>query len=341
MAFHRTTYTIGFMGWYDTFKNTKINYYLIPLGLAQGPLIYLYVRTIALAPFTWRRYDLWHFLPVGLYFIYRILLLMHDRQGVDWEVGYQGDWMQSVHLIYVEPFYSFLVYTSQVLYLAFTVQLFYQYQRKIRQYFSNTFQVELNWIRNFLALYILLFIYSTISDIIDAFIFELKYVHRWWYHLLSAIVLLYLSMKAYFTDISRLHQLTFDLVQAPEAVGSGEAHTLRKQKERLAQTMQAHSPHLRSDLTLRDLAAEVGLSLHDVSETINQGFGVNFNEYINQHRIEEVKQRLLDKQYDHLSLVAIAYDCGFNSKATFNRVFKRHTGQSPSQFKSNHRTATS
>jgi len=75
------------------------------------------------------------------------------------------------------------------------------------------------------------------------------------------------------------------------------------------------------------------MSLHDVSEVINTGMGVNFNELINRYRVEEVKRRLVDPKNDHLSLMAIGLDSGFNSKATFNRVFKQIAGMSPSQYK--------
>ena len=333
MAFHRTTYTIGFMGWYDTFKNTKINYWLIPLGLAQGPLIYLYVRTIVETPFTWRRYDALHFIPVLVYIVYRFFLLAYDANQAGWSEGYEGQLMRSLHIPLVEPFYAYLVYTSKVLYLAFTVQLFYHYRRKIRQFFSNTYRVELNWIRNFLVLYILLFAYSSITNIIDAFITDLTYIHNWWFHLFSAIVLLYLGIKAYYTDIGRLHELTFDLDQASATSTHTELKPYDTSMLKIKQFMEKERPYLNPEFNLRNLAQALQWSIHETSETINQGFGKNFNEFTNDYRIENVKQLLVDPAYDHLSLVAIAFDSGFNSKATFNRVFKKTTGVSPSLFK--------
>jgi len=59
----------------------------------------------------------------------------------------------------------------------------------------------------------------------------------------------------------------------------------------------------------------------------------NFYTFINEYRVEEVKKRLVDHQYDHLTFLAIAYECGFNSKSSFNFIFKKSTGMTPSEFK--------
>jgi len=106
-----------------------------------------------------------------------------------------------------------------------------------------------------------------------------------------------------------------------------------REHAKIATFLEEHEPFLNPDLTLKDLAAGTGLTIHGVSEAINNGLGKNFNELINHYRVDRVKKELLDPNNEHLSLVAIAYDCGFNSKATFNRVFKKYTGVSPSQYK--------
>ena len=340
MAFHRTTYTIGFMGWYDNFTNTKINYYLISLGLAFGPLVYLYVRTTLQAPFKLKRIDWLHFIPVCIYIIYKLVLLMHDSSQEGWENGYSGEWKSAIDEEYVSPIVNILTYTSQLLYLALTGQLFWRYSSKIKQYFSSSYKVELNWLKHFLIVYIFLFFYGYATDLIDAFVTPLDYIHRWWWHLFSAIAIVYLGIKAYFTDLDALHNLTFEMVSPETAVKPEVQRDYSKGKSRLESFIVDSTAYLDPDLTLRQLSSEVGMSLHDLSEVINNGYGVNFNEFINRYRVEEVKRRLLDDQFEHLSLVALAMDCGFNSKATFNRVFKKLVGQSPSEYKSEHKNSS-
>lgn len=335
MAYHRTTYTIGFMGWYDTFKNTKINYYLLPLGLSIGPIIYLYVRTTVSAPFKLIKRDWLHFIPILIYLVYKLILLLHDINQPGWDVGYTGEWKGEIDDQIVDPIMGHIIYSSQLLYLTFTVQLFLRYRTKIKEYFSTTYSVELNWIRNFLAIYIALFLYTSVSDLIDAYVVDLDYVHWWWSHLFSAIAIVYLGVKAYFTDLNRLHGLTFDINKGESKGVERAPEKYVKQRDKIIQALKTEEAFLNADLTLKDLATSTKLSTHEVSESINHGFGKNFNELVNSYRVEQVKQEILDPKNDHLSLVAIAFDAGFNSKATFNRVFKKHTGLSPSQFKAN------
>jgi AraC-like DNA-binding protein len=84
---------------------------------------------------------------------------------------------------------------------------------------------------------------------------------------------------------------------------------------------------------LKQLAEKINCQPHHLSQVINQLFGKNFYDFINTFRVEEVKERIKDENYRHLTLLAIAFDCGFNSKATFNSVFKKFSGISPSVYK--------
>ena len=333
MAYHRTTYTIGFMGWYDTFQNTKINYFLLSMDLAMGPLVYLYIRSAVKPKVHFAKKDWLHFLPVFIFILYRLVILIHDSGQPDWDSGYEGEWHRDIHLPYVVPFHRLLEYTSILLYMAFSVQLFVQYQRKIRQYFSNTYKLELNWLQAFLALYIFLFVYGTLTDMIDGFVTELHYAHVWWVHFFDAIAMVFVGMKAWFTDLARLHQLTFDIPVSEEERSASSLKDYSKEKEMLIRIMKEEKPYLKSDYNLKELAIAAGKSINEISEVINTGFGCNFNEFINRYRVEEMQKRLTDPQYDHISILAIAFDSGFNSKATFNRIFKQFTGTSPSQFK--------
>ena len=332
MAYERTAYTIGFMGWYDTFQNTRINYFLINLGFALGPLIYLYVRTTITPPFKLTRIDFYHFIPVLLFITYRLWIFVMDYGREDWGIGYEGYWQREFHLVYVSPIYRLLVYTSQVIYYAFTIQLVLQYRNTITQYFSNIEKVRLNWIRDFMILYTFLFVYGYITDLIDAFIVGLDYVHNWWVHFFSAIAIVYLGIRAYFTDLGMLQRITAGIKSVQPSV-IGETTKVDPKASRLKILMEEGQHFLDPNLTLLDLSKSIGWTIHEVSDTINQGFDKNFNDWVNDYRVDALKVKLLDSSYDHFSLIALAFDCGFNSKATFNRVFKQKTGLSPSQFK--------
>lgn len=87
------------------------------------------------------------------------------------------------------------------------------------------------------------------------------------------------------------------------------------------------------ELKLSELADYLNISSHNLSQIINDTFDKSFIDYINSHRIKEFQKRILDKENKKLTLVAIAYEVGFNSKSTFNYAFKKHTGLTPSEYK--------
>jgi AraC-like DNA-binding protein len=101
--------------------------------------------------------------------------------------------------------------------------------------------------------------------------------------------------------------------------------------------MKQHKPYLNPELSLQMLANQLDIPPHYLSQVINEQLGQNFFDFINSHRIEEVKARLLDPQYTHLTILAIAFDSGFNSKSAFNSAFKNQTGLTPSQFRTQHK----
>lgn len=86
------------------------------------------------------------------------------------------------------------------------------------------------------------------------------------------------------------------------------------------------------ELTLTDLANQLGTNPSLLSKIINRSFGKNFNDYVNQYRVLEVKENLANPANAHLTIMSLAYDAGFNSKATFNRAFKKFTGDSPKTY---------
>ena len=333
MIYHRIGYTLGFMGWYDTYTNTKINYYLFSLGLVFGPLLFLYTRTLLVSPFRLQKADLWHFVPATVYLIYRMGLLVYDSQQPDWDQGYDGIALREVHLSLIGPLHRLLEYSALLLYLAFTIQLFVKHRNRIRQFFSSTYKVELNWIKVFLIIFSILFMYETITDLVDALIPELRYKNKWWVHFINAIALIFLGIKGYFTDLSELAKL-------PDGSGSGAGkpnRDLTKSRQRIEDYLQ-EGHFKKPDLTLGDLARGLGVSQHEASAMLNSSFEMNFNELINRYRVDDLKLQLKDTKKDHYSLIALAYESGFNSKASFNRIFKKIEGVTPSEYKKNQHT---
>jgi AraC-like DNA-binding protein len=101
---------------------------------------------------------------------------------------------------------------------------------------------------------------------------------------------------------------------------------------KISKYMVIEKPYLNRELTIYDLASQLKIPRHFISEVINEHMGKNFYNLINDYRVEEVKQRIVDPAYRNLTILAIAYDSGFNSKSSFNTIFKEKTGMTPSEY---------
>jgi AraC-like DNA-binding protein len=103
-------------------------------------------------------------------------------------------------------------------------------------------------------------------------------------------------------------------------------------KRKVLTYFETEKAYLNPELTLSELAAKLNTNTSVLSAVINSGFGKNFNDFVNQYRVEAFKRKAAAPDSKHLTLLAIAFDCGFNSKATFNRAFKKVTDLSPKAF---------
>ena len=107
---------------------------------------------------------------------------------------------------------------------------------------------------------------------------------------------------------------------------------VEKYISKIGKYMVIEKPYLDRELTIYDLSEQIKIPRHFLSEVINEHLGKNFYQFINDYRIEEVKQRMVDPAYAHLTILAIAYDSGFNAKSSFNTIFKEKTGMTPSEY---------
>jgi len=86
-------------------------------------------------------------------------------------------------------------------------------------------------------------------------------------------------------------------------------------------------------VVIRFRDSELNIISHYLSQVINEQFNLNFFDFVNRYRVEVFKEKIKDTVFRNYSLLGIAFECGFNSKSAFNRIFKQATGLTPSQFK--------
>ena len=107
---------------------------------------------------------------------------------------------------------------------------------------------------------------------------------------------------------------------------------VKEWKTKIINAIESEQLYKNPTLTLMTIATLLNTNQTVISKMINQGFKMNFNDFVNNYRIEAVKQLLQNGEHKKQTLLGISMDCGFNSKTTFNRCFKKNTGISPKEF---------
>jgi AraC-like DNA-binding protein len=104
-------------------------------------------------------------------------------------------------------------------------------------------------------------------------------------------------------------------------------------KNALLSTMDKERPWQNSELTLADLARRLSTTPHKLSEVLNSKVEQTFYDFVNGYRVRDVQRRIGEEKAQNLTLLSLALDAGFASKSTFNDVFKKHTGRTPSDYR--------
>ena len=188
----------------------------------------------------------------------------------------------------------------------------------------------------------------------------MQYTGPWWQYFSFALIFYYIAIAGYSNEVrarlsfrvnlltdrpmyllqpSALSEIAIEMEDAEiiEITTNKEDEIasdtlLDEWKPIILQQVAAEKAYEDPELTLTQLARMLKSNATIVSKVINQGFQLNFNDFINHHRVEAVKQKLQAGEQQNQTLLGIALDCGFNSKATFNRAFKKHTGLSPKEY---------
>lgn len=301
--------------------------------LAIGPLLFFYTKSLTEFDFRFSINDWVHFLPVLLevlaesYFIRESI--RHDKLFYDVN-GFLG--FRIVELIGTAT--SILVYGRQ------SLMVIKIHETRVVEQFSNQKDVTLLWLSKLIKYLRVLWIFWLV--------FELSFILFWQFkmHLIPVYLLLYILLgiitySNYWIAIQALGKsealiekkvisLPSENINVYSRLNESE---IKGYTEALGQLMEAEKLYLHETLSLRTLAARLQMDPNLVSYVLNHVFRKSFYDYVNEFRIEEVKIKMDDPAYTHLKIVEIAYECGFNSKATFNRVFKKFTGKSPSEYK--------
>ena len=286
-----------------------------------GPLFYLYIVTLITSN-TLNIRKLIHFVPFTLllffYLVYYIMELpLHNLSKISPYIT------QCLLLHFL--FYNFISF--------FKLQ---KYSSIIKETFSNIDKINLCWLK------ILTVGFITIS--MSGVVFSL-FVGRGYilWGLISILFSLFLYIMGYYSlkqpeIISGVLKIYTDTTTKKSSgkylKTSLKQEDITKFIQRIEHFMRNNKPYLENSITLQKLSSYIKIPSHHLSQIINDKFNMNFYEFINSWRIKKAKELLHSDSCRHMTISAIAFDIGFNSISTFNSAFKKNTGQTPSQYRS-------
>ena len=328
-----------------------------PLPFLYGPLIYLYAIAAADQGYRLTKRDVLHFVPFLVVLAIGIpIYAMSGAEKIAWYHGLRAGvvpaWMR-----FVDP----LKYVSGIAYVIATIVFLRRHRERVKNSYSTTEHVNLRW---------LLWLGCAASAIwILAIGIEIAQTTGWarvprGEDLVSLAVAIlvygigYMGLRQpevfrYETAEHPIPQVETagaspvadaesrpaavtdppaDVEPAYERSGLSDAEA-RRLKERLLSLMEAERPWKNSELTLAHLSDRLGTTPHKLSQVLNTEVGETFYDFVNGYRVREVQRRIAAGEARALKILSLAMDAGFASKSTFNQVFKKHTNQTPSDFR--------
>ncbi len=316
---------IGFAGFYAVWPG--LTFAPFNVELMFGPLLFFHAHQLMYQRPLGRLK--WLLIPGILQFIYYTwaFLFLGD---------YKNKWAYNsrFHEPYIIPIETILAVLMFIFCWVKTFQLTRQYENFLEHSHSAALDFTPVWLHRLLVASLVLLVLFIITQLVPVFITDMSYIEEFPLVVLMMLILSWVGFEA-------LRKLNHSFPKVSIAITSkdDEPPTIRSwhhEATQLESQMKQEKWFLEPRLSLHDLATALGSNETYVSRTINQGLGMSFNQYINQWRIEFSQQLL---QQSKSSVLNSALQSGFNSKATFNRVFKEQLGMTPSQYKKSLKTS--
>lgn len=300
----------------------------MPFPLLHGPFLFAYTRALTNRGLTAWSFAL-HLVPAAAVFVRLIpffLLTTEEKQAVFANRGAGYEIFNAIR-------YGAIV-ASGVLYVILSSLALRRHRRTIAEEFSNTDKINLTWLQYLIYWIVAIWIGVLFSN--DTLVFSTA--------VLLVLFIGYFGIRQ--TTIFQSTGLSYEVPVSSAQVASmiGESDKKKYQKSglspdvaealhvRLNELMRQEKIFRESELSLSDLAARLDAPPNYLSQVINEREGKSFYDYINTLRIEEFKRLATSPDNRKYTLLGLAQECGFNSKSSFNRYFKKVTGTAPSQF---------
>lgn len=294
----------------------------LPMPFLHGIFLYWYVSAVTNQR-PKKSWFIWlHFIPIACLYIYLIDFFSQSNDHKV-EVYHQGG----------APYATFtlinyvLMHISGVVYVIWCSVLLWKHKKNIRAQFSTLEEVSLKWLRLMTvglgAIWVIIFLTNQVAYIfigVSVFIILIGFFGVQQKEIFSGKRVV---VKNATPDVGK--KVKYSKSGLTDEV-SEETYT------RLLNLIKEDTVYRQPELSLNDLASALDIHPNYLSQIINEKERKNFFDFINTYRVEDFKRRIAIVENHQFTLMALAYDCGFNSKSSFNRYFKKHTGETPSQY---------
>lgn len=290
-----------------------------PTLLIIAPLLWFYVCELTGTRVTLSLNVLYHLLPCIVICVFSLI---------------RKTPFQEIEFKWVTILFWMVVTAQFTIYQFFIHKKWRAYEQWMSQEVSNTENVNIGWVRFFMIVFVLVNLFFLFNLVVVIHMESIPWQSRG--------VALVFSLSIFALGYKGILQQ--QVVSVPEelktetplpAVATEKKQVDEVLKTKLLAFMETDKPYLDAELTLSGLAQKLNISRGKLSELINEGIGSNFYDFVNYYRVEEVKKLMTDPSKKNYSLLGLAMDAGFKSKSTFNLIFKRVTGLTPTEYKNN------
>lgn len=298
-----------------------------PFPFLGGPLLLLYLRALTSGKASLARRDALHFLPAGFCALYLVPYYFQSAEAklaaleIEYTQPTMGQWY------YVR---SSLIVAHFLTYLVVVMVMLWRYMRRVKRGDAPTDRAALAQVRFLVVAFLVIWVAALLRFALDQTARTNLLVPL----LVSAVIyaLGYMAMRE--PEVKALGEAKEETPSAPKY----ERSTLTPERaerytKKLLHLMETERPYTDGALNIQKLAARLSIPAQHLSQIVNERLNQSFTDFVNAYRVEEAKRKLVEPGLSHYSVLAIAEDVGFNSKSSFNAVFKKHAGMTPTEFR--------
>jgi AraC-like DNA-binding protein len=307
------------------------------LPLISSPILYLYVYSFSVGnDFLWTKYWI-HLLPYFIFCGICVCLNLVHSHTITFSNG-----LPIFRDTFPSRFHNMLTFPLALIpafYTILSLRVLLKYQKLIPENYSYTERINLNWLKwiviSFLVIFVTLFplitygvnlglvtqqnLFAVVGSILTFYIFFIGFFG--------------LQQTTVFTNIPIETNFERTIDSKPNYKNSGLSNEMVNDYfQKLISHIEENKPYLDENLSLATLAQQLDLTSNQLSQIINQKTSSNFFNFINSYRVKAVKEMLKNPAFAHYSILAIGFDCGFQSKSSFNKIFKQMVGKTPLEF---------